>query len=103
LALETQVRGYWTDPSTGLIWTAKDNGKDVSWNSATKYCRNLRIAGYSDWRLPNLTELQGIYDENAFAPGLGVHEIEPTTWLGQASHRINRLTKSSSLRPWNPA
>ena len=68
-ALETQNRGYWVDPSTGLMWAGKDNGKDVSWHDARKYCQNVRIGGYSGWRLANLWELQGIYDRNAFAPG----------------------------------
>jgi hypothetical protein len=73
-------REYWVDPSTGLMWAAKDNGKDVTWNRAMQYCHDLRLAGYSDWRLANMTESQGIYDRTANAPGLGVHEIEPTTW-----------------------
>ena len=68
-AQETQARGFWTDPSTGLMWTEKDNGKDVTWKNAMKYCRELRLAGYSDWRLPNMAELQGIYESNANAPG----------------------------------
>ena len=67
---ETQKRGYWIDPSTGLMWAGKDNGKDVSWKKALKYCRDLRLAGYSDWRLANMAELQGIYDSTANAPGL---------------------------------
>ena len=68
-AQETQIRDYWIDPSTDLMWTGKDNGKDVSWNKAMKYCRDLRLAGYSDWRLATLGELEGIYDKNANAPG----------------------------------
>jgi hypothetical protein len=68
-AQQTQVRGYWTDPATGLIWAAKDNGKDVSWHNAIKYCRNLHLAGYSDWRLANMFELQPLYDKTANAPG----------------------------------
>ena len=68
-AQQTQVRGYWVDPSTRLMWAAKDS-KDVSWSGAKKYCRNLRLAGNSDWRLPNMAELQGIYDLHANAPGL---------------------------------
>jgi hypothetical protein len=68
-AQETQIRGYWIDPTTGLMWNGKDNGKDVSWSKATKYCRDLRLAGYSDWRLAALGELEGIYDKNANAPG----------------------------------
>ena len=69
-AQETQARGFWTDPSTGLMWAGQDNGKDVSWKKAMKYCRDLRLSGYSDWRLATLSELEGIYDKNANAPGL---------------------------------
>jgi hypothetical protein len=81
LAQETQVRGYWTDPSTGLMWAGKDNGKDASWKKAMGYCRELRLAGYSDWRLATLAEFGMIYDRNANAPGLaGMHDDEPTMW-----------------------
>jgi hypothetical protein len=66
-AQETLARGYWSDPSSGLMWTAKDNGNDVTWGNAVKYCRNLSVAGYSDWRLPSIDELQGIYDDTGFA------------------------------------
>ena len=74
------MRGYWTDPATTLMWAGKDSGRDVTWGKALKYCRNLRLAGYSDWRLANMAELQGIYDKTANAPGLGEHEVELTTW-----------------------
>jgi hypothetical protein len=70
-AQETQARGYWIDPATGLMWAGKDNGKDVNWGKAKKYCRNLRLGGFSDWRLATIEELQGIYDKNAESPGLG--------------------------------
>ena len=65
-AQKTQARGYWGDSSTGLVWAANDNGKDVTWDNALKYCRNLSLAGYSDWRLPSIDELQGIYDDSGF-------------------------------------
>ena len=67
-AQEVQARGFWTDPSTGLIWAGRDNGRDVSWKNAMKYCRDLRLTGYSDWRLANMAELQGIYDSRTTAP-----------------------------------
>jgi len=54
----------WTDPATGLMWTKKDNGSDLNWQQATAYCRNLQLAGHSDWHLPAIGELQGIYDQN---------------------------------------
>jgi len=72
LAQETQVRGYWVDPATGLMWAGKDNGKDINWHKATKYCRDLRLAGYSDWRLPTIDELQGISDNSVPASWLAV-------------------------------
>ncbi len=52
----------WTDPATGLMWARQDNGGDVNWYQARDYCRSLTLAGYSDWRLPTIDELQGIYD-----------------------------------------
>jgi hypothetical protein len=58
----------WTDPATGLMWTKKDNGVDVTWQEATDYCRNLQTSGQSDWRLPTISELQGIYDSSINAP-----------------------------------
>jgi hypothetical protein len=63
---KTQARGFWTDPSTGFMWAAKDNGNDITWGKAIKYCQNLSLAGYSDWRLPSIDELQGIYDGSGF-------------------------------------
>jgi hypothetical protein len=79
-AQETQKRGYWTDPSTGLMWAGRDNGRDVSWKGAVKYCRNLRLAGYSDWRLATLAELGAIYDHNANARLAGPGKESLDTW-----------------------
>jgi len=67
LAQETQARGYWTDPSNGLTWAAKDNGKRVSWHKATRYCHKLRLAGYSDWRLATIDELESLVNLKAYA------------------------------------
>lgn len=58
----------WKDPATGLMWTKKDNGVDVTWQEATNYCQNLQTGGQSDWRLPTINELQGIYDSSINAP-----------------------------------
>jgi hypothetical protein len=40
---ETQIRGYWIDPSSSPIWAGKDSAKDVSWNKVMKYRRDLRL------------------------------------------------------------
>ena len=48
------------------MWAGKDNGKDMSWKKAMKYCRDLRLAGFSDWRLPTIDELQGVRDKDGY-------------------------------------
>jgi len=64
-----------------IHWTGKDNGRDVSWRKATQYCRDLRLAGHSEWRLATLAELNGIYDRSANAPGLaGPGQGRAVTW-----------------------
>jgi hypothetical protein len=64
--------GTWTDPATGLMWTMKDKengGHSLTWQQAVDYCRNMRLAGDSDWRLPTIGELRGIYDAKASVRG----------------------------------
>jgi hypothetical protein len=52
----------WTDPATHLMWAGKDNGKNLTWEEASHYCSALTLEGYSNWRLPTVNELAGIYD-----------------------------------------
>jgi hypothetical protein len=67
LAQKTQVQGYWTDPSTGLMWAARDSEKRMNWHKAVKYCRTLRDVGYSDWRLASIDELESLVNLRAYA------------------------------------
>jgi hypothetical protein len=54
----------WVDPATGLMWTRKDNGSVIYYFEASNYCANLRLDGYSGWRLPTIDELVAIYIPN---------------------------------------
>ncbi len=54
--------GTVTDNATGLMWTRDDNGAAVLWEDALDYAETSSFAGYSDWRLPNVKELQSIVD-----------------------------------------
>lgn len=64
-AAEADIKQHptWTDPSTGFIWARRDNGADVDWQQAYSYCQNLRLAGLSRWRLPEILELLAISDD----------------------------------------
>jgi len=61
--------GTITDNATGLMWTQDDSGGDapngLNWEEALAYVEAKNAAnylGYSDWRLPNVKELQSIVD-----------------------------------------
>jgi hypothetical protein len=50
------------DTKTNLIWAAKDNGRDINWYNAKRYCESYRGGGYTDWRMPTQDELAQLYD-----------------------------------------
>jgi hypothetical protein len=51
-----------TDNATGLMWMKDDSGVGMNWEDALRHAENLEYAGYSDWRLPDVKELQSILD-----------------------------------------
>jgi len=75
-----------TDNVTGLMWQDNadatsvtkpwvtqanydaGNYSDTSGDTATTYCSNLTLGGYSDWRLPLYEELESIVDYGRYAP-----------------------------------
>jgi hypothetical protein len=54
--------GTISDRATGLMWTKADSAQGLNWEQALAYAASLRLAGHSDWRLPNAKELQSIVD-----------------------------------------
>jgi len=79
----SDMASVWTDPATGLMWTKKDNGLDVTWNQASAYCTNLRLVGNSGWRLPSIDELAGIYDQTQNVDGRHIKGgIQISGWWG---------------------
>ena len=76
--------GTLTDQNSGLMWQKCNKGE--SWNETTIECEgtalvhtweealsaaeSLRLAGYYDWRLPNINELQSLVDDSKFNPAI---------------------------------
>ncbi|GAF01598.1 hypothetical protein JCM21142_210 [Saccharicrinis fermentans DSM 9555 = JCM 21142] len=60
--------GTISDDGTGLMWSQNDSGEGLNWEDALAYAENAELGGYTDWRLPNVKELQGIVDYS-YAPG----------------------------------
>lgn len=44
--------GTITDTKTKLMWQKNDDGKKRTWKEVQDYVRTLRLAGHTDWRLP---------------------------------------------------
>lgn len=68
------VDGTVLDTQTNLMWAGKDSGDRLrrqkgeslisaaSADQALEYCKIYRGGGYTDWRLPTLKELSGLFD-----------------------------------------
>lgn len=72
--------GTVTDAATGLIWAGADSGEAMDWPTALAWAaaRNAEgYLGYSDWRLPNVKELQGIVDYSRAPAATGSPAIDP--------------------------
>ncbi len=62
--------GTISDDATGLMWSQADSAEGMDWETALAYAQTQNEAnylGYSDWRLPNVKELQSIADYS-YAP-----------------------------------
>jgi hypothetical protein len=62
--------GTVTDEATGLMWQQGTAPGLYNWEEALAYCENLTFAGYDDWRLPKLKELQSIVDYTRYHPSI---------------------------------
>ena len=56
------------DRRTGFEWTRRDHQRALDWPDADLYCRGLRLGSRRDWRLPEIGELQGLYDPRVDEP-----------------------------------
>ena len=75
-----------TDNATGLTWMTIDSGylqaginKDgkLNWAEALAWAENLEYAGRTDWRLPNVKELQSIVDYTRCPDATNSPAIDP--------------------------
>ncbi len=76
--------GTVTDNATGLMWARNDSGEDVpaglDWEEALAWVETRNAAeylGFSDWRLPNVKELQSIVDYTRSPETDGSAAIDP--------------------------
>ncbi|MCG8124680.1 MAG: DUF1566 domain-containing protein [Candidatus Thiodiazotropha taylori] len=68
--LQDNRNGTVTDAAMELMWQASDDGQPRDWSQALCYCEDLELAGYRDWRLPNIKELQTLVDYRYSEPAI---------------------------------
>ncbi len=91
--------GTITDPATQLMWEQKDaDGGIHDWNTNYQWSEALRFiaslnagegfAGHTDWRLPNVKELQSLINYEALEPAVSTafsHDCVPGCTFGTCS------------------
>jgi hypothetical protein len=93
--------GVVRDLHTDLLWTARDNGREVSWHDADRHCRALAhgSAGQA-WRLPSIEELARLYDTTMEQPcgesvtcriDPAIDLSSPYQWSATAPHPDRRV------------
>jgi hypothetical protein len=89
--------GTVSDLCTGLMWQKTMPGQYV-WQDALKYCENLSLAGYTDWRLPNIKELQSIVDYSRGLSSLDpVFEVSFSYWCWSSTTFVGKTTNAWSI------
>ena len=87
-----------TDQSTGLMWARCPEGLSgtgcatgaaaaFTWEGALLRARDSGLAGYTDWRLPDIKELSSLVEERCYAPAinLAVFPNTPSSYFWSAS------------------
>lgn len=96
--------GTISDLATGLMWMQTDSGEGKDWENALAYAENLEHAGYSDWRLPNVKELQSIVDYSGVYPAIDanffqVTDIDAYFWTSTSAFFSN-ASEEAQKRYW---
>ena len=81
--------GTVSDSATGLMWSQDDNGEAINWEAALAYAEDSTYAGYDDWRMPNIKELQSIADYSGVFPAINTSVFnltELTNIMGQTDY-----------------
>jgi hypothetical protein len=82
VALTANGNGTVTDSNSGLIWQQAEVTPTMTWEGALNYCEALSLGGKTDWRLPNIKEIQSLVEVTHLNPA-----IDTTYFPGAQSAR----------------
>ena len=67
--------------------------KEVKWEEAKSYCLNLKLGGYSDWRLPTKKELNKLANIKLY----GTWDNYWEEWFRKNNHKKNKNSQGDSF------
>jgi len=83
------------DNATDLIWTKEYSAEKMNWHDALNYCENLIYAGDTNWRLPNVNELEGLVDRSLYMPASNFPGM-PTEYFWSSSSMTASASTSAA-------
>lgn len=107
-----------TDNLTGLMWMQAPDSVTRTWADALTHAEGLTLCGFSDWRLPNVNELEslvnlGVTDQATALNAAGFNGVQPGVYWSSTSDngahawnvsmsggRVNANNKSNSFYVW---
>lgn len=92
--------GTVSDRATGLMWAQDDNGAGVDWQTALEYAQTSSLAGYTDWRLPNIKELQSIADYSGVFPAIDTTVFNISSITNEAGNADYPYMWSGTTNPY---
>ena len=86
-----------TDNLTQLIWQKTPFNLAKTWEEALNYSEGITLSGMSDWRLPNIKELQSLNDETVSNPS-----ISQTTFpnIGTKNYWSSTTLPNQTTKAW---
>ena len=87
--------GTITDTITGLMWQQVDGG-EMTFDKAVINASDLVLGGFSDWRMPNIKELQSISEATIYNPSINKTYFSgiSTTQCWSSTSLSNQSTKA---------
>lgn len=86
--------GTVTDNNTGIIWQKEKNAAKP-WAEAGTDCDELTLAGYSDWRLPDIFTLMTIVNYEKDYPALDTTYFPGTTTIWSSTTDMTNSTEEA--------
>ncbi|MFQ5454774.1 MAG: DUF1566 domain-containing protein [Nitrospirota bacterium] len=79
------------DNLTGLMWVKSPDTTPITWSDALSRSLELSLCGYTDWRLPNVNELESLlnaeeFDTSEWLNKSGFRDVQPDSYWSSTTH-----------------